>query len=122
MRIRVVPESFDKRVRLEGRLDKPAKHACAPAVNHADVAQPRAVRLPHVLVHNRCRVTRLERMQVQRAVYGQAERFGFAHGFANEAVTAVRMPPRAVKSPTTLIRRGWHAATRSSRIWFVAAS
>ena len=38
------------------------------------------------------------------------------------AVTTVLMPPRTVKSPTTVIRRGLHAATRSSRIWLVAAS
>jgi len=106
MRIGVVPEGFDKRVRLEGRLDKPAQHACATTVNDADVAQPGGVRLPDVLVGDRSRVSRLKRVQIQRAVYRQAERFGFAHGFTNEAVTAVRMPPRAVKSPTTLIRRG----------------
>jgi len=122
MSVGVVPEGFDKRVRLEGRLDKPAKHACATAVNDADVAKPRGVRLPHVLVDDRFRVSRLERVQIQRAVYRQPERLPFAHGFTYAAVTAVRRPPRAVKSPTTAIRRGWQAATRSSRIWFVAAS
>src|SRR5436190_1757522 len=30
------------------------------------------------------------------------------------------MPPRGVKAPTTFIRRGLQAATRSSRIWLVA--
>ncbi len=32
------------------------------------------------------------------------------------AVTTVEMPPRTEKSPTTVILRGRHAATRSSRI------
>jgi len=122
MGISIVPEGFDKRVRLKGRLDKPAKHARATPMNDADVAQPGGVRLPHVLVHDRLRVSRLKRVQIQRAVYRQPERLPFDHGFVYAAVTAVRRPPRAVKSPTTVIRRGWHAATRSSRIWFVAAS
>ena len=39
-----------------------------------------------------------------------------------DAVTTVLMPPRAEKSPTTVMRLGAHAATRSSRIWFVTAS
>lgn len=38
------------------------------------------------------------------------------------AVTRVVMPPRAVKSPTTVMRRGAQAATRSSRMRLVAAS
>jgi hypothetical protein len=38
------------------------------------------------------------------------------------AVTTVLMPPRIEKSPTTVMRRGWIAATRSSRIWLVTAS
>ena len=122
MSISVVPERFDKRVRLEGCLDKPTKHARATPMDDPDVAQSGGVRLLHVLVDDRSRVSRLERMQVQRAVYRQSERLLLAHGFVNAAVTAVRMPPRAVKSPTTLIRLGWHAVTRSSRIWFVAAS
>ena len=45
-----------------------------------------------------------------------------AHRAANSAVTEVVMPPRAVKSPTTVIRRGRQAATRSSRMRLVAAS
>ena len=43
-------------------------------------------------------------------------------GRRNVAVTIVLMPPRTEKSPTTVMRRGWHAATRSSRIWLVTAS
>ena len=37
-------------------------------------------------------------------------------------VTTVLIPPRTVKSPTTVMRRGWMAATRSSRISLVACS
>ncbi len=42
--------------------------------------------------------------------------------FAYMAVTVVLMPPRGVNSPATVIRLGAQAATRSSRIWFVALS
>jgi hypothetical protein len=38
------------------------------------------------------------------------------------ATTVVVIPPRAVNAPATVMRRGWQAATRSSRIWLVAAS
>ena len=38
------------------------------------------------------------------------------------AVTTVLMPPRTEKSPTTVMRRGCSAATRSSRIWLVTCS
>ena len=43
-------------------------------------------------------------------------------GFVYVEVTTVLMPPRTEKSPTTVMRRGWRAATRSSRIWFVTCS
>ena len=42
--------------------------------------------------------------------------------FSYDATTVVVMPPRAVKAPVTVMRRGEQAATRSSRIWLVAAS
>lgn len=42
--------------------------------------------------------------------------------FTYSATTVVVMPPRAVKAPVTDIRRGWHTATRSSRIRLVTAS
>ena len=42
--------------------------------------------------------------------------------FPYVATTFVESPPRAVKAPVTVIRRGRHAATRSSRILLVAAS
>ena len=38
------------------------------------------------------------------------------------AVTVVVIPPRAEKSPITVMRRGAQTATRSSRIWLVTAS
>jgi len=40
----------------------------------------------------------------------------------NSTVTDVLMPPRALKSPMMVMRRGWQTLTRSSRIWLVAAS
>jgi hypothetical protein len=43
-------------------------------------------------------------------------------GLTKVAVTTVEMPPRTEKSPTTVMRRGAQAATRSSRIWLVTAS
>ena len=42
--------------------------------------------------------------------------------FSYVAVTVVLIPPRTEKSPTTVMRRGAQAATRSSRIWLVTAS
>lgn len=49
-------------------------------------------------------------------------RSGPDYAFEWVAVTLVVMPPRAAKLPITVMRRGDSAATRSSRIWFVAAS
>src|SRR4051794_25602187 len=42
--------------------------------------------------------------------------------FSYSAVTTVLIPPRTEKSPTTVMRRGRMAATRSSRIWLVTDS
>jgi len=50
----------------------------------------------------------------------QASRFGQCP--VCSATTVVVMPPRAVKAPVTVMRRGRQAATRSSRILLVAAS
>jgi len=44
------------------------------------------------------------------------------HFFSYVAVTTVLMPPRGVKSPTTVMRVGAHAATRSSRMRLVTLS
>ena len=54
------------------------------------------------------------------ADYGSAAAPGA--GCSYRAVTVVVMPPRTEKSPTTTMRRGEQAATRSSRIWFVRRS
>ena len=48
--------------------------------------------------------------------------FRFYSPFTYPAVTVVVIPPRAEKSPTTVMRRGAQTATRSSRIWLVTAS
>jgi len=38
------------------------------------------------------------------------------------AVMMLLSPPRTLKSPTTVMWCGLHAATRSSRMWFTARS
>src|SRR5262249_54822268 len=38
------------------------------------------------------------------------------------ATTVLVMPPRTLKRPITVMRRGFSAVTRSSRIWFVTCS
>src|SRR5512137_532672 len=102
-------------------MDDAPQDAGAPPVNDADLRQAAGVRFVDVLLDDRLDLARPERVEIERAVDGQDERLAVAHAFVYVAVTDVRIPPRGVKSPTTVMRLGRHAATRSSRIWFVAA-
>ncbi len=120
MRVRVVPELLDQGMTVERRLDDPPLHPCPAAVNHPNLAEPGGIRRGHVLLDDRRDVAWLEGVQIENAVDGQAE--GVVQGFSQVAVTTVLIPPRTLKSPVTVIRRGWHAATRSSRIWLVTCS
>lgn len=102
---------------LERLLYDAALHAATAAVDESNLAQARGVRGAHVFFDKGPDVARCEGVQIQRAFDRDAVRHA-----AYVAVTTVLMPPRTEKSPTTVMRRGPHAATRSSRIWFVTAS
>jgi hypothetical protein len=134
-----VVERLDEGVFAEHLLHPRALDADAAPVYQPDLVEAGLVRGPQVLIHNRRDIARREGMQVERPFDGDwvgvhatcylAElKFGPTTGaarylpFSYTAVTVVRMPPRGVKAPTTFIRRGLQAATRSSRIWLVAFS
>jgi len=90
------------------------------------------VRRPHVFLDDRRDVAGMEGMEVEGGLNRDVVRvfhlqpfspsaFSVQH-FWYSAVTVVERPPRGVKSPTTVMRRGAHTPTKSSRIWFVTAS
>ena len=109
---------------LEDGLDDRALRAAAASVNQAKFPQAGLVRGAYVLIDDGRDVARRERMEVELPFDGDAvriPRFGHA-GFTYSATTDVVMPPRAVKAPVTVMRRGWHTATRSSRMRLVTAS
>jgi hypothetical protein len=106
-------------------------------VNQPHFPEARFVRHAHVLRDDGRNIPRREGVEIDTRVEGQRKRFvvfPVVQGarpstfylppsvFWYVAVTVVEMPPRAVKSPTTVMRRGAQAATRSSRIWLVTAS
>ena len=104
---------------LERRLhDAPLDTDAAP-MNEPDLAQARGVRGVHEFLHHGRNVARRERVQIQLGFDRDA-----VHSYLGvcSATTVVLMPPRTVKAPVTVMRRGWHAATRSSRIRLVTAS
>ena len=100
---------------LERLLNGGALNALAASMNQADFAQAALMRGPDVLLDDRYHVARVEGVQVDRRFNGKAMRLihdGGCLGQAgwddssNEAVTMVLMPPRTVKSPVTVMRRG----------------
>ena len=131
MRLGSVPEFDDERMVFERPLHDGTLHALAASVNESNLGEARCVRCVDVLLDDRRDVARRERVKIERlfdrnlswlrSVVGE-----FGHGAPElpvgrcytgyVAVTTVFMPPRTAKSPTTRMRRGWHAATRSSRI------
>lgn len=113
-----VPEFPDEGMVLEDLLHDTALHAFSAAVNEPHLAEPCRMSGGHILLDDRCDVSWRERVQIQRGFHRQV----MNHFDEYVAVTVVLMPPRTEKSPMTVIRRGSHAATRSSRIWFVTAS
>jgi hypothetical protein len=120
---------------VERALHESALHALAAPVNQPDLPKPRCVSRPDVLFHHVDDVARRERVEIQRILdrhfvhvskppAPQREASPAPPGEASSysAITDVVIPPRAEKSPVTVIRFGLHAATRSSRIWLVTAS
>src|SRR5262245_5140058 len=119
MRRRVVPEFDDERMPLECRLDVAPLHAAPAAVNQPHFGQTGFHRGIDVFLDDPRDVLRRESLQVDLAF----DRNPIGHqlttrvyGFLYSAVTTVLIPPRTEKSPTTVMRRGARAATRSSRI------
>jgi len=124
MRGGVVPELCDERVLLEDGLHNRALGAAAAPVDQAQFLQTGLVRGAYVLLDDGRDVPRREGVEIELGFDGNAvgiRRFAHA-GFWYSATTDVVMPPRAVKAPVTVMRRGLHTATRSSRIRFVTAS
>ena len=124
MRGCVVPELCDQRMLLQYRLDDRALRAAAASVNQAKLLQAGVVRGAYVLVDDGRDVSWREGVKIELRLDGDAvriPRIGHA-GFTYSATTEVVMPPRAVKAPVTVMRRGWHTATRSSRMRLVTAS
>jgi hypothetical protein len=124
VRLRRVPELVYQRMLFECLLDDPALNAFSPSMNEPYLSEPGLVGGSDVLFDHRSDVTRSKGVQVERILDRDpvGHWWVIAHGVGCVAVTTVLMPPRTEKSPTTVMRRGWQAATRSSRIWFVTAS
>ena len=117
MRVRVVPELGDERMSIEDGLDDGALHAAAAPVHEPDLDEARFVGGRDVLVDDGRNVGGRKGVEIELVLDRD-----LLHARENRAMTFVVMPPRAVNAPVTVMRRGWHAATRSSRILFVAAS
>ena len=128
MRRPVVKKLNHQRVLLEHSLDDSPLHTYAASVNESDFGKSRRVRFVQVLFDHGGDVSRGESMEVEGSVDGKPERrpsrveglilhcYGVVEDLSYRTVTSVLMPPRTEKSPTTVMRRGWQAATRSSRI------
>src|SRR5262249_46799162 len=105
---------------LERGLDDSALNATTAAVDETHRAEPRVRRRVHVLFHNGADVGWREGVEIDLCFDWDADRhrLGVAAGACRySAVTVVLIPPRTEKSPTTVMRRGRMAPTRSSRIW-----
>ena len=105
---------------LERGLDDSALHPPASAVDEPNLAKARRVRCAHVLLDHRRHVPRMKGVEIDLRLDGDSMRhvrgFELVSGHYSSAVTEVVIPPRAEKRPQTVMRRGAHAATRSSRI------
>ena len=109
---------------IQRALHESSLNASTPPVNQAHLAKPRGVRGSDVLLHDIHNLSRGEGVEVQRVFDGHFVHRSKpkAYSASYSATTDVEMPPRAEKSPVTVIRFGLQAATRSSRIWLVTAS
>ena len=70
MGFRRVEEPLDQRMPFERLLHDSPLDASPPAVNQADLAQARLMRGPDVFLDDGFDVSRLEGMQIQRAIDG----------------------------------------------------
>ena len=137
---------------FERGLDDAALHAASAAVDESHLPQTRSAAAVTILLDDRRDVARREGVEIDFAFDRNAARdhdgspmcarvaeypnlqqvrlaaacasstLRLIRGLTYVAVTTVLMPPRTEKSPTTVMRRGCRAATRSSRIWLVTCS
>jgi hypothetical protein len=146
VRFVIVPELDDLGVPFEGCLDDAALDAAAASVDDAHLMEAGGGCCIDVFVNDRGHVARRERVKIELVLDRNSQRL-FGHGDGSaicdlrarlyalspglsalgpfevySALTIVLIPPRTEKSPTTVMRRGWSVATRSSRIWFVTCS
>jgi hypothetical protein len=119
MRLRRIADRLHKGVIPQHLVDARPLHPNPAAVYQPDLAEARLVRRPDVLVDDRRNVARRERMEID-GLFDWNAMHVYPCGYV--AITVVLMPPRGVNSPSTVMRFGSQAATRSSRIWFVALS
>ena len=107
-----VVERIDERMALQRRLDDAPLHAAAAAMNQSYFAQSCLMRRAHVLLDHRGDVARLKGVEIERGLDRDAHaQAAGACGCSYVAVTVVPIPPRTEKSPTTVMRRGWHAGS-----------
>jgi hypothetical protein len=114
---------------VERLLHDPALNTLAASVNQSHLTKPSLVGGGYVLLDHGRDISWRKRVEVERVFDRNPHgwelavwELGVYEPALYEAVTTVFMPPRIAKSPTTIMRRGSQAATRSSRIWLVAAS
>ena len=123
MRAWIVVEGSHQFVALQRTLHSRPLNADATPVHESDLVQPGRMSFIDVLFHHRRDILGLKGMEVEFRFNRDADRL--VQGQAPDskmALTEVDSPPRTEKSPTIVMRFGLHAATRSSRIWFVTAS
>ena len=116
--LRRVPELLHEGMPVERLLHDAPLDSTAAAMNEAYLPEPALPRSLDVFVDQRRHIPREKSVEIERSLDWDL----VIHAAAYVAVTTVLIPPRTEKSPTTVMRRGAQAATRSSRIWLVTAS
>jgi hypothetical protein len=119
VRLGRVRKRLDQWVIPQHLVDPRPLHPDPAPVNQPDFAEARLVCRADVFVHDQRNIAGRERVQVDRLFDWNAMHVYWC-GYLT--TTVVLMPPRGVNSPSTVIRFGAQAATRSSRIWLVALS
>lgn len=124
MRRIVVPELGDQRMLLEHGLHDRALRAATAPVHQSQFAKAFIMRSADVLIDHRRDIAWREGVKIELRFDGDDVRIpGVGHArLTYSATTDVVMPPLAVNAPVTVIRRGLHTATRSSRMRLVTAS
>ncbi len=121
MRRGVVKKLQHERMTFQGLLNDAALHPFPTAVDEPHLMDAGGMGLVQILFDDRWDVARREGVKIEVFFNRNPKRVLILHaqgvvGFSYRTVTSVLIPPRTEKSPTTAIRRGRQAATRSSRI------